>query len=64
MNDNNEYTNTKKKENPNVDVRYIGVYHYGEEYHGDNIIFIDFQIYLENGVSQIIIVLLQHSAII
>lgn len=39
----NEYTNTKKKEKPNVDVRYIGVYHYGEEYHGDNIIFIDFQ---------------------
>lgn len=39
----NEYANTIHRQNPNVDVRYIGVYHYGDKYHGDNLIFIDFQ---------------------
>ena len=39
----NEYTNTINKDNPDIDVRYIGVYHYGDEFHGDNIIFIDFK---------------------
>lgn len=38
----NEYTNTVNQQNPAIDVRYIGVYHYGDEFHGDNIIFIDF----------------------
>lgn len=39
----NEYTNSINKKNPNIDVRYIGVYHYGEEYRGENIVFIDFK---------------------
>jgi hypothetical protein len=39
----NEYTNIINKQNPNIDVRYIGVYHYGDEHHGDNVIFIDFK---------------------
>lgn len=39
----NEYANSVHKENPNIDVRYIGVYHYGDEHHGDNVIFVDFQ---------------------
>lgn len=39
----NEYANAVNKQNPNVDVRYIGVYHYGDEYHGDNVIFVDFK---------------------
>ena len=39
----NEYTNAIKKQNPNIDVRYIGVYHYGDKFHGDNVIFIDFK---------------------
>ena len=39
----NEYTNAINKQNSNIDVRYIGVYHYGDEHHGDNIIFVDFK---------------------
>ena len=39
----NEYTNAINKKNPNIDVRYIGVYHYGDEHHGDNVIFVDFK---------------------
>lgn len=39
----NEYTNAILKDNPKIDVRYIGVYHYGDEFHGDNIIFVDFK---------------------
>ena len=39
----NDYTNAINKENPKIDVRYIGVYHYGDEHHGDNIIFVDFK---------------------
>lgn len=39
----NEYTNSINKQNPEVDVRYIGIYHYGDVFHGDNIIFIDFK---------------------
>ena len=39
----NEYTNAVIKSNPNIDVRYIGVYHYGDEHHGDNVIFVDFK---------------------
>ena len=38
----NEYTNQMKKDRPDVDIRYIGIYHYGDEFHGENIIFIDF----------------------
>lgn len=39
----NEYTNSINKKNPNIDVRFIGVYHYGDKHHGDNIVFIDFK---------------------
>ena len=39
----NDYTNDISKKNPNIDVRYIGVYHYGDEHHGDNVIFVDFK---------------------
>ncbi len=39
----NEYTHITNKENPHIDIRYIGVYHYGDEHHGDNIIFVDFK---------------------
>lgn len=39
----NEYTIATNKKDPNIDIRYIGVYHYGEEHHGDNVIFIDFK---------------------
>lgn len=39
----NNYTTIVNKQNPNIDVRYIGVYHYGDKHHGDNIIFIDFK---------------------
>lgn len=39
----NEYAKKTNQQNPKVDVRYIGVYHYGDEHHGDNVIFIDFQ---------------------
>ena len=39
----NEYTNAINKQNPNIDVRYIGVYHFGDEHHGDNVIFVDFK---------------------
>lgn len=38
----NEYTNQMKEERPDVDIRYIGMYHYGDEFHGENIVFIDF----------------------
>lgn len=38
----NEYTTQMKKKRPEVDVRYIGIYHYGDKNHGDNIVFIDF----------------------
>ena len=39
----NDYANMISEQNPDIDVRYIGVYHYGDEHHGDNIIFIDFK---------------------
>ena len=39
----NEYTNNINKQDPNVDVRFIGVYHYGDKHHGDNVIFVDFK---------------------
>lgn len=39
----NEYTNAINKQNPNVDIRYIGIYRYRDEHHGDNIIFVDFK---------------------
>lgn len=39
----NEYTKAINKQNPNIEVRYIGVYHYGDEHHGDNVIFVDFK---------------------
>lgn len=39
----NEYTCAVATQNPQIDVRYIGVYHYGDEHHGDNVIFVDFK---------------------
>lgn len=39
----NEYTRTIMKTRPEVEVHYMGVYHYGDKHHGDNIIFIHFQ---------------------
>lgn len=39
----NKYTKDINKSNPEVDVRYIGVYHYGDDFHGNNIIFVDFK---------------------
>lgn len=39
----NEYTNSINKKNSNIDVRFIGVYHYGDKHHGDNIVFVDFK---------------------
>lgn len=39
----NEYCMEMQRTNPHVDIRYIGVYHYGDKFHGDNIIFIDFK---------------------
>lgn len=38
----NEYVRNIHAENHNIDVRYIGVYHYGDVHHGDNVIFVDF----------------------
>ena len=39
----NDYSNMVNKQNPRIDVRYIGVYHYGDTFHGDNVIFVDFK---------------------
>lgn len=39
----NEYAKEIERSGLGIDVRYIGVYHYGDEFHGDNVIFIDFQ---------------------
>ena len=39
----NEYVNTINKQDTKIDIRYIGVYHYGDEHHGDNVIFVDFK---------------------
>lgn len=39
----NEYTNFTLNKKPDIDIRYIGVYHYGDKYHGDNVVFIDFK---------------------
>ncbi|MCM1111404.1 MAG: hypothetical protein NC336_09355 [Clostridium sp.] len=39
----NEYARSVISQNRDIDLRYIGVYHYGDEFHGDNIIFIDFE---------------------
>lgn len=39
----NEYTSQITKEYPDIDVRYIGVYHYEDKFHGRNIMFIDFK---------------------
>lgn len=33
----------RSKQNTDIDVRYIGVYHYGDKIHGDNVIFVDFK---------------------
>lgn len=38
----NEYARDVANHNPEIEVRYIGVYHYGDDVHGDNVIFIDF----------------------
>lgn len=48
----NEYTKKISAEYPETDVRYLGIYHYGDNFHGDNIIFIDFQkdTYLKRSV--------------
>ncbi|MGM9767352.1 MAG: hypothetical protein ACI3Z0_02660 [Candidatus Cryptobacteroides sp.] len=40
----NEYVDDIKKSESSIDVRYIGVYHYGDAHHGDNIVFVDFKI--------------------
>lgn len=39
----NEYCAAVAHENPKADVRFLGVYHYGDVYHGDNIVFVDFK---------------------
>ena len=39
----NEYASEMAEIRPDVDVRYIGVYHYGDDFHGDNIVLIDFR---------------------
>ena len=39
----NRHTIIANKERPDVDIRYIGVYHYADDFHGENIIFIDFK---------------------
>lgn len=39
----NEYVHKINEQRPNVDVRYIGVYHYGDKHHGENVIFVDFK---------------------
>ena len=38
----NEYTKKINKHDHEIDIRYIGVYHYGDRVHGNNVIFIDF----------------------
>ncbi|MDE6299949.1 MAG: hypothetical protein K2M10_09945 [Muribaculaceae bacterium] len=38
-----EYVLALRSGRPEVDVRFIGIYHYGDDFHGDNIIFIDFE---------------------
>lgn len=38
----NEYARQVSAQDPHVDVRYIGLYHYEDKYHGENIILIDF----------------------
>ena len=38
----NEYCKMTKEKNPNIDVRYMGVYHFEHKDYGNNIIFIDF----------------------
>lgn len=40
----NEYVRSARNQSPEVDVRYLGVYHYGDEQHGDNVVFVDFAI--------------------
>lgn len=37
-----DYCHDMAEKSPDVDVRYIGLYHYGDEHHGDNVVFIDF----------------------
>lgn len=39
----NEYAISINNTQPDIDVRYIGVYHYGDANHGDNVILIDFK---------------------
>lgn len=39
----NKYALEKNQQDPRIDVRYIGVYHYGDEHHGDNVVFVDFK---------------------
>ena len=48
----NEYTEELAETSPEIDIRYLGIYHYGDAFHGDNIIFVDFQkdTYLERSV--------------
>ncbi|MGN0036187.1 MAG: hypothetical protein ACI36X_03080 [Bacteroidaceae bacterium] len=45
----NEYANTISRQKSEIDVRYVGIYHYGDAHHGDNIVFVDFkkETYLE-----------------
>lgn len=39
----NEYCKAVTRESSHVDVRFLGVYHYGDVHHGDNVVFIDFK---------------------
>lgn len=38
-----EYVAGLRDSQPDIDVRFIGIYHYGDAFHGDNIILIDFE---------------------
>lgn len=39
----NQYAATTAIKQPNIDVRYIGVYHYGNDFYGENLVFVDFK---------------------
>ena len=38
----NDYTHAVREQNPMIDIRYIGVYHYGNSHYGENVVFVDF----------------------
>lgn len=39
----NEYAKAMAEKQPETDVRYIGIYHYSDQHHGKNVIFVDFK---------------------